>query len=255
MKKNALMFILVAGLLAVAAVAYVLRPPAEASAPIEAVPLSIETETPIETAEVVESEPEPTAVESLDTTAEQPQTTTSGNLVYAISQQDSEVRFKIDELLRNIPTTAVGVSNQIAGEIAIDFDNPANSQVGQITINARTLETDNRNRNRMIQNEILDTADFEFITFTPTSITGLPPVITHGESVTLQITGDLTIRSITVPVTFDVTASVDTNGQLAGSAIATVLRSDYDLVIPSVPSVADVSDEVIIEFDFVANPK
>lgn len=225
-------------LLAVAAVAYVLRPSEEAGAPIEAIPLASET-APAESA--------PT--ESGQAAA------AGGTVVYVIVQADSEVRFSIDELLRNVPTTAVGVTNQVAGEIAINFAAPADSQVGVITVNARTLATDSSNRDRMIRNEILDTAEFEFITFTPSAITGLPAVIEPGVEVSFQIAGNLTIRSVTAPAVFDVTASLGDDGRLTGRASAVVLRSDYGLVIPSVPSVADVSDEVLLEIDFVAAPK
>ena len=41
--------------------------------------------------------------------------------------------------------------------------------------------------------------------------------------------------------------------QLAGSATATIAREDFNLVIPSVPDVADVEEEVELYIDFVAN--
>ena len=59
-------------------------------------------------------------------------------------------------------------------------------------------------------------------------------------------------RDITQPVTFEVTATVDALNQLSGTAVTTVQRADYDLNIPSVPQVADVSEEVRVELDFVA---
>ena len=252
MKKNLLIGGAILAVLAVLTVAYVLRPPEEASAPVEAVPLDLETETvnqptveaavPTETAGAqVGSDPSAGSGEAL-----------TGVVLFTISQEESEVRFSIDEILNDAPVTAVGISNQVAGEIAIDFDNPAASQIGVITINARTLETDRSNRNRMIQNEILDTAEFEFITFTPTDVTGLPATITPGETVSFQVTGDLQIRHVTQSTTFDVTATVGSDGRLVGYAVATVLRSEFEITIPSVPSVAEVSDEVLLEIDFVA---
>jgi polyisoprenoid-binding protein YceI len=64
--------------------------------------------------------------------------------------------------------------------------------------------------------------------------------------------GDLTIRDVTLPVVFDVTATVDSMGQVSGAAVAVIERSDYGLVIPSVPLVANVSEAVQLEIDFVA---
>ena len=94
---------------------------------------------------------------------------------------------------------------------------------------------------------------FQFITFTPTEINGLADVaIGFSEPVTFTITGDLQIRDITNSVTFEITATAVSETELAGSGAASVLRSDYDLNIPSVVGVAGVSEEVRLEIDFVA---
>jgi len=43
--------------------------------------------------------------------------------VFRISQTRSRVRFEIDEELRGEPKTVVGTTDQVAGEIALDFSN------------------------------------------------------------------------------------------------------------------------------------
>jgi hypothetical protein len=53
-------------------------------------------------------------------------------------------------------------------------------------------------------------------------------------------------------MSFEVTVTPRSETELQGSARATLLRADFDLRIPSVSSVADVSEEVLLEFDFVA---
>ena len=67
-----------------------------------------------------------------------------------------------------------------------------------------------------------------------------------------NVTGDLTVRDITQEITFQVTVTPVSETRLEGVAKATVLRSDYELNIPSVPNVANVSDEVRLEIEFVA---
>jgi polyisoprenoid-binding protein YceI len=66
--------------------------------------------------------------------------------VFRIVPEQSEVRFNIFEELRGEPVTVVGTTNQIAGDIRVDFANPANSEVGTIRVNVRTLVTDNEFR-------------------------------------------------------------------------------------------------------------
>lgn len=162
------------------------------------------------------------------------------------------MRFTLNEVLRGEPKTVVGTSNQVAGQMAVDLADLSTAQVGLIQVNARTLATDNNFRNRAIRNVILETDDFEFITFAPTAISGLPDTAVPGAPLTFQIAGDLTIRDVTQTVTFDVTAAAVSETQLAGTAVATVQRADYNLVIPEVEGVADVDEAVRLEIDFVA---
>lgn len=181
--------------------------------------------------------------------------TPSGDLiVFNIETDDSEVRFILDEILRGQQNTVTGRTNQIAGQIAVDFENPQNSQVGEIRISARALHTDTELRDRAIRGQILQSAEdrFEFISFVPTEITGLPSSVEMGESFEFQITGDLTIRDITNPITFDVTVTPVSETRIEGTATAAVQRGDYNLEIPNVPGVADVDQEVQLEIDFVA---
>jgi polyisoprenoid-binding protein YceI len=142
----------------------------------------------------------------------------------------------------------------VAGELFVDFSNPSASRIGAIRINARTLITDNEFRNRAIRSEILESSkdEYEFIDFTPTAITGLPASVTVGEAITFQVTGDLKIRDIVQSVTFDVTLTAVSEERLEGSATATVTRTQFNLQIPSVPSVANVTDEVGLAINFVA---
>jgi polyisoprenoid-binding protein YceI len=147
----------------------------------------------------------------------------------------------------------VGTTDQIAGEIALDLNNLAAAQVGVIQINARTLATDNNMRNRAISNEILDTGTYEYITFTPTAINGLPAAASVGDTVSFTMEGDLTIRDVTSPATFTVEATLVSATQISGTATATVTRETYGLTIPNVPNVANVEEEVDLTIDFVAN--
>ena len=124
---------------------------------------------------------------------------------YTISSAESAVSFTLQEELRGVDTTVVGSTDQVAGEILVDFNDPSASVLGDVVINARTLATDSSNRTRTVRGAILDTDTFEFITFSPTSVDGLPTEAT--DSFTFTVTGDLTIRDITQSVTFDVAVS------------------------------------------------
>ena len=177
---------------------------------------------------------------------------TSGTQLFQIVPDQSEVHFTMSEMLHGQPNTVIGRTNQVAGSIAIDPTQPANSQVGPIRVDARTLVTDSSMRNRIIERAILQSDQFEYIEFKPTALTGLPQSVALDQPFTFRITGDLTIRSVTHPITFDATVTPVSATQVKGTAAATIQRADYNLVIPSVPSVADVSEAVQLQIDFVA---
>jgi polyisoprenoid-binding protein YceI len=221
-----IVILLVAGGITVAA--YVLRPTSEASAPIEAIPVEVEDSEP-ETALDAESANEGESidvqeVEEMPVDVEAENEDQPGNMViFSIVQQDSEARFTLNELT--------------------------------ILVNARTLVTDNDFRNRAINNKILETQKYEFITFTPTSISGFPENPQFGDELVFQMIGDLTIRDITREVIFDASITVESETQLSGFATTIIAREDYELTIPSVPSVADVDEEVLLEIEFLAASK
>jgi polyisoprenoid-binding protein YceI len=173
---------------------------------------------------------------------------------FAIDQAQSEARFQIDEELMGAPVTVVGATPLVDGSINIDLADMTRTTIGPIAIDASDFKTDRDMRDRAIRRFVLQSGDekYKFITFTPVSIEGLPAQAAVGDEITLTVNGDLTIREITKPVTFDVTVKVDSDTQLTGLARTTVLRSDFDLQIPSVPSVANVSEEVGLELAFVA---
>jgi polyisoprenoid-binding protein YceI len=178
----------------------------------------------------------------------------AGATVFRIVPEESEVRFIIQEDLFGQPNEVVGRTDQVAGDVLVNLANPARAELCSVQINLRTILTDNEFRNRAIRGQILQSAqdEFEFSEFTPTAITGLPESLTQGEPITFQIAGNLRVRHIEGPVTFDATATLVSDTRLEGSASTTVTRAQYELTIPNAPGVANVSEEVELQIDFVA---
>jgi polyisoprenoid-binding protein YceI len=230
------------------------------SATLEAIPLATQaagvttTEVTEPTAAAAEATTLPEATVETPTEAPTEAAAPTGTAqVFTIDSAASQVRFQLDEELRGVPTTVVGTTDQVAGQLSVNLADLSQTQVGIIQINARTLVTDNNFRNRAIQNEILNTGDYEFITFTPTGIEGLPASATVGETISFSLVGDLTIRDVTQPATFTVEATAVSETQIVGTATAVVNRADFGLQIPSVPSVANVEEQVELYIDFTAN--
>ncbi|MBX3065203.1 MAG: YceI family protein [Anaerolineae bacterium] len=191
------------------------------------------------------------SVEQLETSSD-----SATQTVYRISQDASKAEYNIFEVLNGADKTVVGTTSQVAGDILVNLSDPSKSEIGDIAINARTFATDDGRRDNSVARFILqsESSANEFITFKTTSVSGLTTTAVNvGDSLTFQITGDLTIAGTTKPATFTVSATLESADKLVGQAQATILRSDFNLSVPNVPFVANVGDEVTLKLNFVAN--
>jgi polyisoprenoid-binding protein YceI len=175
--------------------------------------------------------------------------------LFRIEPTESQARFFITEVLLGNPTTVVGATRRVAGDVIVNFAQPAASQIGQIAISARTLKTDNEFRDQSIRGQILASSqdEFEFITFAPTALQGLPTSgVAVGETLTFQIMGDLTIRGTTRPVTFNASVKLASESRLEGLVSVEIAYADWGLTVEAPPTVADVGNTVKLELEFVA---
>jgi len=196
----------------------------------------------------------PTLVAGVAVTEVSTISTPLSSQLFRIVSEESEARFAVSE---TVPIgTAIGRTNQVAGDIIVDFDIPSNSQIGVIRINLRTLQTDDADRDRSIRCCVLLSAQdaYEFSDFSPTSISGLPDQIQVGETVTFQVNGNLTLRGTTRAVTFNVSLTVVSSSELQGLGRAVVNRSDFG-ILNDAENMFDyhgVAEAVNLEFEFVA---
>ena len=177
--------------------------------------------------------------------------------LFRINSAESMVTFVLQEDLRGQRIDVIGTTRDVGGDVIVDVSNPSASQLSALVINARTLETDNQFRNQAIRGQILRSADsrYEFIEFTPTRLDGLPTqaLATLGGTLAFKVTGNLKILETTREVTFDVSVTLSNTVTLRGEANTVVRWSDYGIIIPNVPGVANVSPEVTLKIEFVAD--
>jgi len=163
--------------------------------------------------------------------------------------------FVIDEELRGSPQRVVGTTGEVAGQVRVDLSDVTTVQLSEIVVSARTFRTNSERRDRAVRGPvILNSAsdEFEFITFVSTTTAVSPGSFSPGETIEFTVVGNMTIRGVTGEATFDVFATLVDAKTIEGTAFSRALRSDFGIGIPNVPGVANVSDEVILTFDFVA---
>ena len=181
--------------------------------------------------------------------------TSGSETMYRISQDDSAAEYNIFEVLNGSDKTVVGTTNQVAGDILINLSDPASRRLAtsalmpapsQPTIPGAIIRwrASSCNRKTMRMNSSPSRR--------PASAACRARASAWATASNFTVTGDLTIAGTTKIATFTVTATLESADKLVGHAETTVLRSDYNLTIPSVPFVANVGDEVTLKLDFVA---
>lgn len=173
-------------------------------------------------------------------------------VVYRIDPVQSSVSYSVNEIFAGQEvSTAVGTTRQLAGDILIDRDNLAQSQVGTIVINVEQFESDSGLRDRRIRREYLESSTYPEAVFVPRELIGFPTEVVEGTNYTFDMAGDLTVRDTTLPVTWSVTGSLQGN-MLTGSATTMILMSDFGVGPIDIAGLVETSDEVQLEFEFVA---
>ena len=115
------------------------------------------------------------------------------------------------------------------------------------------FKSDNQRRDNAIRERFLQSAQYPIVEFSPQDIQGLPETYEQGQELTFQVSGDLTIRDVTKPVTFDV-KMVGNGDTITGEATTTILMSDYGFGPISIAGILNTEDEVKVLFVFEAQP-
>ena len=173
---------------------------------------------------------------------------------FYIDPDQSEVSFTLNEVLRGEPTVVVGTTDRVDGEFTFDPEHPSDAAFETIRVNARTLATDSPQRNGAIARLILESEKpaNEFISFEPKNVDGIPSTVRVGSTFDVRITGNLKIRDTGRDVTFSGAVTVMSEDKITMDLSTTVNRADYNLTIPNIPFVADVSQAVVLRAKLTA---
>ncbi len=171
-----------------------------------------------------------------------------------IVPDESKASYAVDETFlnqNNRLVTAVGVTTIINGEIRLDPQNPANTSVGEITVDISALTSDSARRDNAIRRDWLESSKYPLAKFVPTAYEGLPDSYQIGQELTFKMTGDMTVRDTTIPVTWDVVARYD-GRQLVGRATTQIKMSSFNFTAPNIAGILRAEDDAKLTLEFVA---
>jgi polyisoprenoid-binding protein YceI len=172
--------------------------------------------------------------------------------VFRIVSVASPAVYHITAVCSGVEKRVVGTTHAITGDIYVDAADLAQTEIGEIRIDARTFDSGDERRDNVVARDVLRAEDHEYIIFVPTQLAGLPDSAAVGEILQFQVSGDLTIAGTRQPVTFAVSAVLENAERLVGQAEATLFRQDFNLTLPDMSWVASVDDAVLLRLDFVA---
>jgi polyisoprenoid-binding protein YceI len=169
---------------------------------------------------------------------------------------EAKARYKVQEQLVGISfgSDAVGTTNAVTGTLILSPDGSVAPQ-SKITVDLRTLTSDQEMRDGYIRTRTLETEKFPMLEFIPKRIQGLPaplPSPPQAQALGFQIIGDMTIHGVTKESVWSAVATLR-GATVAGRATTTVLFSDFKLPKPSVPLLLSTEDKIELEVEFRLN--
>jgi polyisoprenoid-binding protein YceI len=145
-----------------------------------------------------------------------------------------------------------GHTNEITGELQIRLDDPQNALAfGEFTVNLPSLTSDRNQRDGWIRDNALQSNRFPVAKFVAKEIQNAPASYTDGTEVTFKLVGDLTVRDITQPVTFAVTATL-TGDTIKGVATAPMQITNFGFDPPDFANTLTVANDFTIRVELTA---
>jgi polyisoprenoid-binding protein YceI len=164
------------------------------------------------------------------------------DLVASKTEASYAVREQLARL--TLPSDAIGKTTKVTGSITINPDGTIDPS-SKFVVDVASIATDSGMRDGYVRNNILQSSQFPQIVFVPTAASGLASPLPESGSVAFKLTGNLTIRDVTKPITWEVTGEVNA-GLATGTATSSFTFEDFNLNQPKVPSVLSVVDKITL---------
>lgn len=165
----------------------------------------------------------------------------------------SKATYEINEVLKGKPTHVIGNSSTLSGTVMIDSVSKKINGA-EVKVDATSFKTDIAMRDGNVKKLVLksDQEGNEFISFSTTSVEGVPATVVVGTEFPVKVTGDMVIAGVTKSVTFDGTVKYGADNSATVNASTTLAYGDFGLSIPNLPFLANVDKTVKLSVVLVA---
>lgn len=170
---------------------------------------------------------------------------------YVVASEGNEARYFAREQLAGVsfPNDAIGVTRGVTGSIVLNDAGQIVPGESKIVVDVTQLESDRDRRDGYVQRRSLETEKYPNVTLVPKEITGLAATPPESGSAEFQLQGDLTVKDVTRPTTWQVNARFR-GDTISGTASTSFTFDDFKMEKPKVPIVLSVKDTLHLQYDF-----
>lgn len=171
---------------------------------------------------------------------------------FRVDPAQTTVEYAVQEVLLGNNQTTRGRTNAVEGDFDLYMQNgKAFIALSNLQVDLRTLSTDNALRDQAIRKRWLESDKYPKAIFVANQVQELPADAVQNQAYTFKVSGDMTIRNVTRPVTFDVTVTLSDNAMM-GEGKTVIYMKDFGFDPPSIVGKTIVSDPVTITLKGIA---
>ena len=148
----------------------------------------------------------------------------------------------------NFPNDAVGTTESVTGAIVIRPDGSIAADASKLTVDLRTLKTDEPKRDGFVRENTLETNRFPMAEFVPKRQMGLPVPLPSTGNATFQLIGDMLLHGVTSETAWDVTATFAPN-EVTGKATTKFNFAKFKITVPKIFGLLSVDDDIRLELE------
>ncbi len=170
---------------------------------------------------------------------------------FVVAPDGNEAKYIVREQLanRDLPNDAIGRTAAITGALLLDAGGNIVKDSSHFEVDLTTLQSDQQRRDRFIQRNTLETAQYPNALFVPASFRNLPAPLPASGEASGQLLGDLTVHGVTRPATWNVSVHAAADGY-TGTAITSFVFGDFNMTQPRLALLLSVKDTIRLEYDF-----
>jgi polyisoprenoid-binding protein YceI len=168
-----------------------------------------------------------------------------------LASTGNAARYRVRERLmgHDFDNDAIGETKNLTGAISFDSNGKVIRDASKFTVDAGSFVSDKDRRDGFVRGRLLEADQYPTVVLVPTAVRGVTLPLPATGTRPIEMTGDLTVRGVTRPTTWNGTVQFK-DGAVSGSAVTAFTFDDIQMEQPRVPVLLSVADTIRLEITF-----